>query len=237
LPFGGKSQEWLRFMANDTSSTDPRIVEGFDPELIWAQHGQKITVVLAVLAVLGTGFFWWQIATARKAEAAAVKLAAARDATALAQVVADYPRQEVAAQALLRLGDLHFRDGKYAEAAADYQRLLEQFPAHPLLPSALLGLAAVQETEGRFDVARTHYERILSAYPQGYATLPAGLGVARCLEGLGLIKESRQKYEEMMALAQGSPAQVAAYLRWTMLGRELPPESPVAVGGGAVKAE
>jgi tetratricopeptide (TPR) repeat protein len=198
----------------------------FEPDVFWEQHGTKIVLAgLSVLAV-GVGLFLWQRHAAEMQEAAATRLAAANSAPMLQQIIQDYPGKEPAAQAWLRLADMQFQSGKYTEAAGSYQKFLDQYPKHPLTESALLGQAASQEALGNFAAAKSQYEMLINVHPQGYALLAAKLGLARSLESLGQPKEARQVYEEVMAAAQGSPWSMAAYMRWVVLRRDLPPESP-----------
>lgn len=203
-----------------TSKTDIRIVDQFEPDAFWEQHGKKvITVGVAVLA-LGLVVFYWQRQAAEREQRAAASLAEATNVQSLERVVEDYPKSEVAAQALLRLADVHFQDGQYNDASAAYQRFVNDFPSHPLIQSALLGMAAAQEAAGNLQEARVQYTRIVSSYPQGYAVWAARIGVARCTESLGQIKEAQQTYEEVLSGGRGSPWQSEAYLRWVVLGRE-----------------
>jgi tetratricopeptide (TPR) repeat protein len=214
-------------MAIETTNADPRVVRDFDPELLWAQYGKKITTAAVVIIAVGLVLYVWQRNAAQQAEAAAARLAAARDIPALEQIVQDYPRQEVAAQALLRLGDALYQQGKYAEAGQKYRQFIEQYPTHSFVASAFIGEAYVREAEGNYQAALDQFQRVLGSRPQSYVTLPATMGVARCLEALGRKQEARQKYEELMALAQGTRLQMEAYVRWMALGRELPPAQPL----------
>ena len=227
-------------MATESTGTDPRVVQDFDPELLWAQHGKKITTVALIVAGLGLAAYVWQRNAEQRSEQAASRLATARDITGLEQIVQDYPRQEVAAQALVRLADAYYASGKYPESAQKYQQLLEQFPSHPLVPSALVGQAAIKEAQANYQGALDQYQQILTSNPRGYVTLNAAMGVARCLEALGKLPEARQKYEEVMAMAQGTRAQMEAYVRWTTLGRNLPtapnPTTPAAGPSGSLPA-
>ncbi len=209
-------------MATETTNADPRVERDFDPELLWAQHGKKIATAAVAIVAVGLVLYVWQRNVAEQAEAAADRLAAARDIPALEQIVQDYPRQEVAAQALLRLGDALYQQGKYAEAGQKYRQFIEQFPTHSLVASALIGEAYIREAEGNYSAALDQFQRLLASQPQSYVQLPATMGVARCLEALGRKQEARQRYEELMALAQGTRMQMEAYVRWTALGRELP---------------
>ncbi len=215
-----------------TSRTDIRVVEQFEPEIFWEHHGKKIiTAGVAVLAV-GIAVFYWQRQASEREQRAATSLAEATNVKSLERVVEDYPKSEVAAQALLRLANLHFQAGQYSEAGAAYQRFVNDYSSHPLIQSALLGMAAAQEALGNLQEARDQYTRIVASYPRGYAVWSARMGAARCSEGLGQIKEAQQAYEEILSAGRGSPWQSEAYLRWVVLGRDhkndLPaqPQSP-----------
>ena len=127
---------------------------------------------------------------------------------------------------MIRLGDLQFQGGRYAEAGGVYQQFLNQFPRNFLAPAAMLGLASVPEAQGNYEVARSQYTQLAASNPAGYTTLAARMGVARCAELLGQAKEARQLYEELIASAQNSPVQGEAYVRWTVLARQ---QAPVPV--------
>jgi tetratricopeptide (TPR) repeat protein len=208
------------------------ISDQFEPDVFWEQHrGKIIPALIAVLAV-GLVVFYRQRQVAEREQHAAASLAQATDVRSLEGIVQSYPRSEVAAQALLRIADMHFQAGRYNEAGTAYQGFANDFSRHPLIQSALLGLAAVQEAQGDLEDAKGQYLRIVSTYPKGYAVGSARMGAARCAEALGRIKEARQAYEEFLPTAQGSAWQAEAYLRWVVLAREhkvdLPeqPQSP-----------
>ncbi|MCS7049937.1 MAG: tetratricopeptide repeat protein, partial [Verrucomicrobiae bacterium] len=205
---------------------DPRISEGIDLELLWIQHGKKIIAAVVAVGVVMVGTTLWRRYSAEQAATAAARLVAARDVGALEQILVDYPHHEVAAQALLKLADRFFHNGQLELAAQRYQQFLEQFPSHPLVPAARLGLAAVAEAQGNFESALQQYQQLRAGDAKGFVTLPAILGAARCLEALGRPAEARQRYEEAVAVGQGSPAQMAAYVRWLVLSRQVPPSTP-----------
>lgn len=210
----------------ETSQTDSYLQQ-FEPNVYWQKNSRKI--VWGVVAVLTVGVFayLWQWKQNQQAEAAATKLAAARDIPSLEVVIKDFPGQEVAAQALLRLADMQYSAGRYTDAGSSYQKFLKDFPNHPLAEGAQFGLATVAEAQGQYEQARTQYNSMASG--RSYVAVGARLGVARCTELLGQVKEARQLYEELMASVQGTPWQAEAYMRYTVLGRELPkPTAPTA---------
>jgi len=193
--------------------------EQFEPDLFWQEHGRKIIWATAAALLVGLVAYLWQQQRLQEIDAAAAKLAQATDANSLQQIVQNYSGSDIAAAALLRLADVHFRESRYPEATAAYQQFLEKHPKHFLADSARLGLAAVQEATGNFDGARSLYSQLASANPNGYAATAAKLGMARCAELLGQPVEARQAYNEVMASDKAGVWQGEAFFRWTVLGR------------------
>ena len=209
-----------RYMAKEAQS-DLRIIDEFDFEAFWAKHGKKITIVVLVIVAFGGILLFRQNQANQRLEQAAASLAAARDMTSLEQVAQEFAGTPTALEALARMADEQYRESKYTDATATFERILKEFPSHPLAESARLGLATIQEAEGNFDAAKKSYGTIIESNPTGFTVLGAKLGVARCSEALGQFKEARQLYEEVGA--QATPWRQEAYLRWTVLGRDIAP--------------
>ena len=220
---------------------DLRITDQFDFEAFWEKHGKQITGGVIVIALLGLVLLYLQHQTNYEAEQSTERLAHATDSASLQAVVRDFPKSPVAAEALARLADLFYRNGRYPEAASAYQSLMTDFPSHPLAVSSKLGLAAVLEAQGQLDGAKAQYLQIINSDPNSYIANAARMGLARCLEMQGQKKEARQLYEELLALGQNSPWFEKAYLRMVVLNRDLPAEkadqpsanpSPAPASGG-----
>lgn len=210
-------------MARDAQD-DLRITDQFDFEIFWANHGKHVTAGVTVIALVIIAAFYWQHQANLQVEQAAESLSRARDAASLEQIVRDFPKSPTAPEALLRLADLYYRNGKYAEAASTYERITRDYPAHPLADSAKLSMGAVLEVQGNLDGARTQYLRIVNTSPNSYVANAARMGLARCLEAQGQEKEARQAYEELLAAGRNSPWFGQAYLRWVVLSRDMPTE-------------
>ena len=99
---------------------------------------------LLLMAVLVVGFvvFYRQHQSNLRAEQAAESLARATDVASLERVIGSFPGSQSAAEALSRLADLYYRNGRYADAASTYQRIEKEFSGHPLAESAKLDFRA-----------------------------------------------------------------------------------------------
>jgi tetratricopeptide (TPR) repeat protein len=210
-------------MARDAQD-DLRITDQFDFEAFWAEYGKRIAWAAAVIAAIALVVLYRQHQSGQQIELAADSLDRATDATSLEQVTRDFPSSPVAADALFRLGDLYYRNGKYTEAASAYERIEKDFPSHPLADSAKLSLAAIPEAEGKLEDAKTRYSQIVNSSPTSYIANAARMGLARCFEMEGQKKEARQVYEEILAAGQNSPWFTQAYIRWVVLNRDIPVE-------------
>jgi tetratricopeptide (TPR) repeat protein len=214
-------------MARDAQD-DLRITDQFDFEVFWAEYGKRITGAAVVIGAIVLVALYWQHQSSQQMQLATDSLDHATDATSLEQVAHDFPTSPVAADALFRLGDLYYRNGKYTEAASAYERIEKDYPSHPLADSAKLSLAAIPEAQGKLEDAKTQYSQIINSSPTSYVVGAARMGLARCFEMQGQKKEARQVYEEVLAAGQNSPWFPQAYIRWVVLNRDVPPEKAEA---------
>lgn len=205
---------------------DVGYLDQFEPDIFWAKNGRKIVWGIAAALAIGLAVFLWQKHAAQEEQVAGQRLVEAHDIAALEGIIRDYAGKNVAADALIRLADFYFQNGKYSEAGSVYQKLLTDYPTYSLVPSARLGLAAVQEALGNFQGAGEQYQQLIAANPSGYTSFSAKMGLARCAEALGQKKEARQMYEEIVAGLQGSQLAFEAYVRYQVLSRGLTAEVP-----------
>jgi predicted negative regulator of RcsB-dependent stress response len=218
------------------AQNDLRITDQFDFEVFWAEHGKKILIGVLAIVALGGIFLFRKNQADQRLEQAAARLATARDPASLEQVAREFAGTYTALEALSRLADEQYHEGKYSDAAGTFERILKEFPSHPLAESARLGLAEIQEAEGNFEAAKQLYATIVALNPTGFAVIAAKMGMGRCSEALGQSKEARQLYEEVLVGAQGSPWRQEAYLRWTVLGRVVQPPATNAAEPAASSA-
>jgi len=207
---------------------DLRITDQFDLEVFWADHGKNITIAAIAILAIGGVLLYRQYQSSAQAEQAASMLENARDTASLEQVVREFPKSSTAAEALSRLADVYYQNGKYTEAASTYEAIMRDFPAHPLAESAKLGLASVLEAQGNTEGAKAQYSLIINSGSNSYIVNGARMGLARCLELLGQKKEAKQLYEELLSLGQNSPWFTQAYIQWVVLSRDMPVDKPQA---------
>jgi tetratricopeptide (TPR) repeat protein len=201
-----------------------RITDEFNFEEFWAKNGKPITIAVIAVAVIGIGLLYRQHQSSEQVERAADRLAGATDVASLEQIARDYPGSTTAGNALLRVADFYYRNGKYPEAASTYERIEKEIPDYPLADSVKLSHAAILEAQGNLAGARDQYQQVINFSPNSYVANASRMGLARCLEALGQKKEARQVYEELLAGGQNSPWFTQAYLQWVVMNRDVPPE-------------
>jgi len=200
------------------------LLEQFEPEIFWQQHGRKI--IWGAIAVLAVGVIYVQMQrqAGERENEAATRLSQATDPGLIVPLVKEFSGKNIGAQALLRLAELHAQAGRLPEALAAYQEFLTTYPQHPLVDSAQLGQAATLEIAGKLEDAKARYIQLASKF-SGYTAVAAKLGAARCAEVLGQTKEARQYYEELAPVIAGSPWALTTAIRLDVLNRT--PEAPV----------
>ena len=204
----------------EISKSDAGFLGQFEPDVFWELHGRKVIAGLIAVLVLGLVIAYWRNQRAEEQVRAAARLATARDPNSLQSIIRDYPGQQVAAQALLRLGDLYFQQRMYADSSNAYQQFLASYSHDDQAPAALLGLAAIEEAGGNFANAKDQYNQLFTSHPGAYTAIAAKLGAARCALQQGQKKEARQLYEELLPVVQDTQWQMEAQLGWTVLSRE-----------------
>jgi len=213
----------------ETSKQDVDFLGQFEPDVFWLKHGRKILWGVAAIAVIGILTIYQQRKAADREEEAAGRLAQANDPAALQAIAHDYPNKPMGAQALLRLGELHYAGGRLTEAATAYQEVVTRFPNNPLADAARLSQVAVIESQGDFAGAKTQYLQLASR-PGSYLAVAAKVGAARCAEALGQTKEAQQLYEELFLAVRGTAWEGTVFVRRAVLTRSVGPLPPVPTG-------
>jgi tetratricopeptide (TPR) repeat protein len=169
-------------------------------------------IVIALLA-LGIGVWYWQaaeerrassvyaaamarLATARGQDAAATRVAAARDLEAALET---YPSAGMAAQAALELASVRYADRQYAPARSAYEVALARAGSATLRTLARLGIASTWEAERDFPKAADTYRAVLGDLkPQEFQYEETLIDLARVQELAGRKDEAIQTYRRLL---------------------------------------
>lgn len=213
----------------DTPNQDVQFLQNFEPDVFWQQHGRKILWAVGALALIGIVAVYQQRQAAEREEDAAARLAQAADPGALSAVAQEFSGKPIGAQALVRMGELHYQAGRLNEAGAAYQEVVNRYPGNPLADVARLSLVAIVESQGNFEAAKTQYFQ-LANQPTSYLAVAAKIGMARCAEALGQTKEAQQLYEDLAPAVRGTSWEATVFVRRAICTRTvgpLPPPSPL----------
>ena len=166
-----------------------------------------LTAVLVVLVAL-TSLHLWNARAGRRAAEANLRLGSARSVADLEAILNDFGGSDVAPLASLSLAKLHFENGNYTAALAQYERFLKDWPGHDLRPAAELGRIFCIEARGGQEAAReaaVAFAAFAAAQPGHYLAPQAVFGHARCLDQLDRLDEARAIIEDFIAAQPGSP--------------------------------
>jgi predicted negative regulator of RcsB-dependent stress response len=171
----------------------------------WGDHGTKITVVLAVVAIAVAGTNMVKSRRQGRLADASAQLGAARSAQDLEAIVADYGATPSAPLALLQLGKTAYDGGDVNQAMTHYETFTQRYAKHDLAAVAEMGLIHCREARGDLDEAEAAFKAFAAANPEHFMTAQALLGQARCLEQLGRFDDARVIFEDLIA-ARGDTA-------------------------------
>lgn len=120
---------------------------------------------------------------------------------------------------LLREANRRRGEGRWAEAAATYQRVLDRGPQSPEAYPAQVALGNLELQRDRPLSALAHYESALRAHPSGVLSEEARWGKARALRAAGRVSEERAALEEFQSLHPDSPLAAAGARRLREIGQ------------------
>lgn len=120
---------------------------------------------------------------------------------AMLRVQAEYP--ELADYAVFLLAEYHFSKQRYTQAAALYQRIMEQYPKSSLAARSAFQRAQALLESSAYLQAGEAFEKFLKDNPRSEFAPAAGLGLGRALVAEGRLEEAVRTYYEVWTTYPG----------------------------------
>lgn len=226
-------------MPTPAAPSDPNAAEipvSFEDRIrvAWERNGNMVYIVLCFVAaaVLGKGAM--DYFSAQK-ELAVQQAYAACTAPDMLRAFADSHRgHPLAGVAELRVADMAYESGKFAEASTDYGQAIPDLPAGPLLSRAKLGLAVSEAQSGREPDAEASLRQILGDEAQPKPVrCEAAYQLAVLEVSQGRPGEVQKLTERLMQIDPSSPfGERIASLRSSVPDSAAPAVGPAAAPAG-----
>jgi predicted negative regulator of RcsB-dependent stress response len=120
---------------------------------------------------------------------------AGQSADSFAQIATKYPGTAAGQRAQLQAGAAQFSAGNYADAQAQFQKLLDASSTGTLAATAALGVAASLEAQNKLDAAAAAYQKVTISYASTSCVLPAEFALGRIAEQQNKLTEAMNHYE------------------------------------------
>ncbi len=85
--------------------------------------------------------------------------------SAFSEFLSQYPQDELAPQAHLKLGDIDVQEGDLDAAFERFSRVPEQFPTDRAVPLAIYRMGTIRVEQDNLAEARRLFQRIINSYP------------------------------------------------------------------------
>jgi TolA-binding protein len=192
---------------------------------------------LAAVAVLLISFYAYQqnkkeIDAGQAFTQTVITPASGQPADAYLKIAADYPGTRAGQRALLQGAAALFATGKFADAQAQFQKLLDTYPDSSFAPQASLGVAASLDAQGKNDLAAAAYQRTISQASDPGTLIAAEFALAQIDERLGKTADALNLYSDVARKNPSGSLGSEAGLREIELKNKLPatqaPAAPAA---------
>ncbi len=175
-----------------------------ETRVFWERFKKQITAALLIVLLAVIAFTGYRFYSDRRAAAASVLLASAKNAQEYQQVILRYANTPAAADAYLLLAETQRNEKKFAEANTTLQTFIAKYPQHELLSTARMAMAANLESLGktdeayRNDDARRICETVLTQYRTSF-------WAGEAMQQLRLLKPSSSPAPEAAQTATAPP--------------------------------
>ncbi|GEM_PF-2545437 len=206
----------------------------------WIQKNlNNVLISLGVIVVLAIGIFVWSGAQAKKNEEAVKYFGYAfnyynralqgtqpheqqmkdlnQARQILQQIMGQYQRTPIMADAIFYLGNIMYLTGEYPAAMERYQEYVRRFGRKYLAANAQESIGYCLEQSGDLNGAIAAYELVRTKYPQSSIAGRAGLNIGRCYESLNDFKKAFETYQSVLAYAPNSQWARSAQVRLSFL--------------------
>ena len=174
-----------------------------NPELLplvewWEKDGKETVIYLLVAAIAVGGWYGWKHHKAAVKEAASNALVNAYTTEEIEDAVSKFSGSASAGALKIRLAKNYYDAGRYEEALAQYEGLLDKAP-EGFADIPVVGKAQCLEALGKFDEAAKAFDAFAEANPTNYLTLTAQLGAARSFAQSGDKTKALARIEALKA--------------------------------------
>ncbi len=218
--FGQAAAEWQKFIAGYKS--DERIAKAHHYLGVCYYEEGKYGEALAVFEKTAAAYPQSDLLPATQLYLGATEFALARAGRqemypraveTLRALVARHPQGEHVPDALFYLGECLYAQGKKAEAAAQYSRLVDGYPRHKSVPDALYALGVAQEESGDRPAAIESYQKFLDRFRDHRLAAEVAFRLGEALLGEGRQAEGETQLAAAASRSDFAMADLAALRR------------------------
>ena len=174
---------------------------GWHRFLNWLETNWKYILqgaaVVAVVATVISFYYWNQGQREIMASEALSNVNGPNAADAFLKLAGQYPKTDAAPRAVLLAASDLFMAGRYADAQAQFERVLRDYPATSFRVQALLGVAACLDAQGKTAEAATRYSELIQRHPNDSVSSQARSALARLYEMQNQPEKALQLYLEL----------------------------------------
>ena len=207
--------------------------------LAWLEFNKKrVIVAAAVVTVVASSvaiYRWHHAERELQANTALLRVQRVAERNGAGQppsaepflrVASDFRGTRAAGRALLLAAEALYAEGKYGEAAQQFESFLRESSGSPFAPTAAFGVAATLDAQGKTNEAVAAYQGVISDYPASAVANQAKLALGGLHEARNELTQAARLYGELAAPGQQSAWGIEAGMRRENLLRQHPELAP-----------